>query len=371
MPMAVLELPYGRQRYALEIAPGVHMLRPPVRGGHRPDVGAMLEAALDGPIGSPPLEALIRPGSRVLAIVSDHTRHEPRDAMLAAVRRRVEARGGQVRVAVATGTHGRSAIACDVIHDGVADIVELGMTSGGTPVRVHRAVVEADVIVATGCIRPHYFAGFAGGVKAIFPGLGEAAAVRVNHRMKTDPQARAGEVDANPCRLDLEDAVARISTPKFLLNVVADAADEPCGAVAGDVVAAHRAGCALARPQFTVRAAPAHHVIASDGDPITSTLYQAAKVAAAVAPLVAPGGVLTLVAECANGVGPGGFPVVNEAIFRIGVLPRLAHGVRLELVSALPAEVAAESLLVPVAGMVAEAEALVIPHASQLLFELE
>ena len=35
-----------------------------------------------------------------------------------------------------------------------------------------------DLVIATGCIRPHYFAGFGAGVKAIFPGLGQAAAIR-------------------------------------------------------------------------------------------------------------------------------------------------------------------------------------------------
>ena len=71
-----------------------------------------------------------------------------------------------------------------------------------------------------------------------------------------------------------------------------------------------------------MRARPAPLVIASDALPVTASLYQAAKIAAAAAPLVEPGGTLVVAAECTDGIGP--LDVVNEAIFRIGVLPRLA-----------------------------------------------
>ena len=37
------------------------------------------------------------------------------------------------------------------------------------PVRVHRCVVDADLVIATGCIRPHYFAGFGAGVEGDLP----------------------------------------------------------------------------------------------------------------------------------------------------------------------------------------------------------
>src|SRR5262249_49731789 len=149
-------------------------------------------------------------------------------------------------LAVATGTHGPCRVddlglsptslrdAAVINHDGHsdADLVELGTTSRGTPVRVHRCLLETDLVVATGCIRPHYFAGFGAGVKALFPGLGAAAAIRINHRLKTDPQARAGVVVGNPCRDDLEEAVRSIPTPTFLLNGVCGPDDRIHTAVA-------------------------------------------------------------------------------------------------------------------------------------------
>jgi len=378
----MVELPYGRVPWRLDLARrDAVVILPPVMSPP-PPLAALLDGALGAPIGSPPLATLATRGSRVTVIVSDATRREPRSEMLAALRRHLPA----VRwtLAIATGTHGRSPLgplglpddleAAVINHDGhrADDLVDLGITRRGTPVRIHRCVVEADLVIATGCIRPHYFAGFGAGAKAIFPGLGEAAAIRTNHQLKTAPGARAGVVDGNPCREDLEEAVRFVPTPTFLLDGVGGPDGEVHAAIAGDLEAAFRAGAEIARPWFTVRAPQAPIVIASDALPVTATLYQAAKIAAAAAALVEPGGTLVLVAECPDGIGP--LQVVNEAVFGTGVLPRLAPGVSIQLVSALsPGEVARtvvdradsiESILETRAGRV-----VVLPRASQLLIE--
>ncbi len=375
-----LELPYGRTPLRLTgDARHMDVLRAPEMPAPR-DIDALVADALAAPIGSAPVSALARSGSRVTLILSDSTRAEPRAAFVSALRR--ELPGARWTIAIATGTHGPSAIEplgipADVLHDATVinhdghadrDLVELGTTSRGTPVRVHRCVVETDLVVATGCIRPHYFAGFGAGVKAIFPGLGQAAAIRINHRLKTEPGARAGIVVGNPCRDDLAEAVSLVATPTFLLNGVCGPDGNVHAVVAGDRVAAFARGAELARPWFTVRARPAPLVIASDALPVSATLYQAAKIAAAAAPLVEPGGELVIVAECAGGVGP--LDVVNDAILRIGVLPRMASGSRISLVSALPRNVVEQSL-VGYAGSIPPIaqRTLVIPYASQLICE--
>jgi nickel-dependent lactate racemase len=316
-------------------------------------------------------------------IVSDSTRNEPREAFVAALRARLS--DVRLTLAIATGTHGPARIdqlglsreslagATIVNHDGHdhAGLVDLGTTSRGTPIRVHRCLVDTDLVIATGCIRPHYFAGFGAGVKALFPGLGEAAAIRANHRLKAEPGARAGIVVGNPCREDLEEAVARIPTRTFLVNGVMGPDERVHAVVAGDLVHAFREGVALARPWFTVRVPPAPLVIASDRLPVTATLYQAAKIAAAAAPLVEDRGTLAIVAECRDGTGP--LDTVNEAIFRTGVLPRLAAGVRLVLVSSLEEAKTRQTLLdyAPDVDCLlpGHPRVVVIPSASQLLCE--
>lgn len=344
-------------------------------------------------------DLVVPPAARVTVIVSDATRDEPREAFLRAIRRSLGA--AEVTLAIATGTHGPAGEAFwsplsalvgatrVVDHDGHRDddLVSLGVTDRGTPVRVHRCVIETDLVVATGCIRPHYFAGFGAGAKAIFPGLGDAKGIRTNHALKTEPRSRAGILDDNPCRAALEQAVALLPTPVFLANGVCgpDHAVHAAvwgglfsvgtfdgGASVGGEVTAFRRGCALARPWFTARSPRAPLVIASDDLPVTASLYQAAKIAAAAAPFVEENGTLVLAAACFEGIEP--IEVVNEAIFRIGVLPRLAPGVSLQLLSSLDDSQVARTLLSPCnldtlkQGL---ESALVLPNASQILSNVE
>ncbi len=368
-----IDLPYGSHPYPVDLGGRDATVLVPPTLADPPPVAALLDRALDeSPL--PPVAA----GARVTVIVSDPTRKEPRAALLAAIRRRLPA--ARLTIAVATGTHGPCDEAAlglpgglDIVnHDGASDIVELGTTARGTPMRVHRCVVEADLVVATGCIRPHYFAGFGAGAKAIFPGLGERTAVRINHRLKTDPGARAGIVDGNPCREDIEEAVRFVRTPTFLLDGVCGPDDRVHAAVAGDLFTAFRRGAGIARPWFTVRARRAPLVIASDALPVTASLYQAAKIAAAAAPLVEESGTLVIVAQCPDGTGP--IDVVNEAIFRIGVLPRLPRGARLLLVSDLSPAVVTTTLLAPASSLAdvlagTPGRVVVVPRASQLICE--
>jgi nickel-dependent lactate racemase len=308
-----------------------------------------LDEMLDGELAGVSTHA-----GRITVVVSDATRTEPRAAFLDALRRRFSER--LKTIAIATGTHGPASInelglpawansTTLVNHNGHAaqDLVELGTTSRGTPVRLHRCLLETDLVIATGCIRPHYFAGFGAGVKTLFPGLGEAAAIRKNHELKTAPGSVAGNVESNPCRLDLEEAVGLLPTPKLLVNGVCDAGGWVRAVVVGDVVEAFRRGVAMARPWFEVAARPGPVVVASEVLPVSGSLYQAAKIAAAVATLVMPGGCVVVVAECFEGIEP--LPVVNEAVWRLGVLARLPRDVRLVLVSSLDKQQVARTLL--------------------------
>lgn len=388
-------LPYGTRPYPIDLTGhAVDLLKCASLPAPAP-VADLLAAAL-------PASFPVPAGGRVTVILSDGTRSEPRADFLRAIRRRLPP-STAVTVAIATGTHGPASLddlhlPADLLtdtmlinHDGhrlaPPDLVDLGTTPRGTPIRVHRCVIDADLVIATGCIRPHYFAGFGAGAKAIFPGLGEATAIRINHRLKLERDARAGIVDGNPCREDIEDAVRAVArrTPIYLVNGVCDPDDRIQHVVVGDVFDAFREGVAQARPWFEVRAAPAPIVIASDALPVTASLYQAAKLAAAAAPLVAENGTLILAAECPDGIGP--LETVNEAIFRIGILPRLAPGVRLVLVSSLGEAQTATTLLTyrpTIEAAVAEAIAngstatspppraatirvLVLPHASKVI----
>lgn len=347
---------------------------------------ALLETALDAPLESPRLESLARAGGRVVVIVSDATRDDPRRAMLSAVRARLPT-GVRLTVAIANGTHApgpvdalgldpRDLEGATVLNPDARDAtayVDVGRTARGTPVRVHRDLAAADLIVATGRIKPHYFAGFGAGCKAIFPGLGEDRAVRINHALKQEAGARAGNLHGNPCRDDLAEAAAMVGGARFLLNAVCDADGHGRAAVAGDVEAAFAAGAALCRPWFTVRAPRSRLVVVSDALPYTASLYQACKLAAAAAPLLLPGGTLVVVAECPDGIGP--VETVNRAIYDIGIRPRLPAEHRIVLVSSLGPDDVSQTFCTWAPSVesvleACEAKPVIIPHAGAAIVEV-
>jgi lactate racemase len=388
-----VHLPYGRQPLHVALDAETRQRTTFVQAPDLPAPAAiktLLAKALAAPnvIGSSALEQAAAGAKRVTIVVSDATRTEPRAAMLDALLQRLPA-DTAITLAIATGTHGPTAIAelgldswlanhriaALVNHDGHqnSDLVDVGQTEAGTNVRLHRCVVDTDLVIATGMIRPHYFAGFGAGVKAIFPGLGSNPDIRHNHLLKLHPRARAGIVDDNPCRMDLEEAVRRLPTPTFLLNGITAADHQIHDFVAGDLWQAFRAGADRCRTWCKVLIErPAPLVIASDVLPITGSLYQACKIAAAVAHLVEANGRLVLVAECPEGTGP--IDVVNRAIYQTGIAPRLAPGVTIELVSGLSDEVVATTFAKPrakVEDCLRAERILVLARASSLIVDIK
>lgn len=325
-------LGYGARPLPLPEPTGLSLrVVPPPAPAPAPDLGAALDAALAHPSGARPLASVATARSRVVVVVSDASRDEPRAALFAAVRRALpQVPDDHLTIAVANGTHApgpleRLALPEEVLrrhrvvnHDGAdpAAVVEMGRTSRDTRVRVNRCVAEADLVVTTGRVKPHYFAGYGGGAKGIFPGLGHTPDIRKNHELKADPASALGQADGNPCREDLEEAVRRLGRDTYMLNVV-EVGGAVVGAVAGDVVYAHREGVSIARRYCEVAAAPADVVVASAPLPVSASLYQASKLLPPAGLLLRDGGVVVLAAECPEGTGP--LQVVNEGIFALGV----------------------------------------------------
>ncbi len=344
----MIELGYGARPLRLTLPPGLEAevlpapAPPPVA-----DLRIALAGALARPVGARRLGELATSRTRAVVIVSDASRDEPRAELFEAVRAELAALPDrQITLAVANGTHQPGPVERLGLPEGAlrrhrvvnhdardeAQLVEVGRTARGTRLRVNRCLVEADLIVTTGRVKPHYFAGYGGGTKGIFPGLGAEADIRQNHLLKADPGSSLGRVDLNPCRDDLEDAARRLGRETFMLNVV-EAGGVITGAVAGDLVAAHREGVRLLRRWVEVRAAPAPVVVVSAPLPVSGSLYQASKLVPPAGLLLQDGGVVIVAAECPEGTGP--LKTVNEAIFTLGVRRFLPERYTLLLVSGM------------------------------------
>jgi lactate racemase len=318
----------------------------------RGSAGGLLDlcrAALRSPVGSPDLASLARGARRVAVIISDSSREEPREEMLDAIFEILPRE--LATLVVSTGTHGpgddvvpeRYRDLPAIVHDGTAldAMVQLGTTSRGTPVRILREVAEADLIVVTGRIRPHYFAGFSGGVKGLFPGCAYKPDILKNHLMKADPSARLGRADGNVCRVDMEEAARMVEGKTFILNVLGDCDGAPRRASSGDPILAHRALLGEARELFAIRVPRSPVVVVADRPPVTRSLYQASKLLPPAGAILEDGGAIIVLAECDLGIEPT--ERVNEGIYRLGVARQLPPSHRVILVSTLPRETVARS----------------------------
>lgn len=312
-----LTLPAGRVLAELAVADA-----PPL-GRTLAEMRPVVQEALRNPIGTAPLRDKVRPGDKTVIVVNDQTRLARTELFLPVVLDELNAAGvadDDITCLFALGAHraltdGEMAALVGeeaarrvrlVNHDcrDMANLVRVGRTSRGNEVLVNRRLVEADRVILTGSIVYHFFAGFGGGRKAIMPGCAALSTIQYNHSMMLDPKAAIASLDGNPVHEDLLEG-ARFVGPDFLVNVVLNDSHEIAGVFAGDMVEAHRAGCAFVDHLYRVPIKrQADIVVASCGGwPKDINVYQAQKTMDNAMEAVRLGGVVVLLAECPEGAG--------------------------------------------------------------------
>ena len=321
MDVTTLELPFGRSAVSVD-APTENILGvyTPQANGEVVDENVLLREALEKPACSPRLRDLVRPGQKIVIVTSDLTRPCPSERLLPLILDELAASGisdADVTVVIALGLHRpmseselEATVGPDVyrrvavINHDLRDIVRLGVTAAGTPVEIFRPVVESDVRICLGNVELHYFVGYSGGAKAILPGCASEATITANHAMMVRSEASAGRLEGNPVRGDIEEGVAMVGVD-FILNVVLDGHHCIIGAVAGDVIVAHRRGCEIVAQRSTVTIPKQADIVlvSPGGYPSDVNLYQAQKALDNAQYSVRDGGLIILSAECSEGFG--------------------------------------------------------------------
>jgi nickel-dependent lactate racemase len=285
---------------------------------------AEVRRALANPIGGKRLKDLVKPGETIAIITSDITRPMPSKLVLPEVLAELAAAGvadSQITIVFALGSHRKHTVeeqkylvGADIyakikcVDSDPADCVHLGATPSGTPVDIFRAVAEADRRICLGNIEYHYFAGYSGGAKAIMPGVSTRAAIQANHSKMVKNTAKAGTLNDNPVRRDIE-AVAYYVPIDFILNVVLNEHKEVIKAVAGHYREAHRAGCRFLDRLYKVKIKQLADIVivSAGGYPKDLNLYQAQKALDNAKHAVRPGGIIILAASCRDGLGEAVF----------------------------------------------------------------
>ncbi|MGE5396996.1 MAG: nickel-dependent lactate racemase [Chitinophagales bacterium] len=298
------------------------------------DEKELVNNALNNPIGSEGLRELVKKkgGANAVVVINDITRPTPYKIMLPGLLQELEAGGiapDQITLLVANGIHRAQTEKeneelygqeiCHkykvVNHNPDQDLVNLGRLSGGIELLVNRRAVEAGILVTTGLVGLHYFAGYSGGRKSIVPGIAGRATIEASHSMMADPRARLGNIHDNPVHHILLEAAQKVGVD-FILNVLTDDHKKIAAAVAGDLEAAWLRGTEICRASSVYRLNKQADIVVAGcgGHPKDINLYQAQKALDSAAQAVKPGGVIILAAQCGEGMGEDTFSRwVNEA----------------------------------------------------------
>jgi len=331
MPNPLYQIPYSKTSLDFNLLPDMHatvVVSQPAQP--LTDVPGSISDALSHPIGTLPLRELAKAGDRVCIVFTDITRASPDHQLVPALLHELETAGVQdkdITLLCGIGMHRPStdeekntklgadiAARYKVIDNDPQNpdaLVDLGVTPGGVPVMLHRSVVETDLLVATGIVEPHQYAGYSGGRKTVAIGAAGEALIAHTHgpAFVDHPGTRLGQIEGNPFHEAVTET-ARRANLRFILNVVLDDNKRILRVTAGDPELAFQDLVTFAKSVYEV---PIHQqydiAIGGVGFPKDTNLYQASRAPSylffAPTPVVRKGGFFIIPARCEVGAGTG------------------------------------------------------------------
>lgn len=322
--MTTVTIPFGGRPLGFEVPPeNLAEVLSPRPAEPIADLEPAIAAALDHPIGQPPLEAWVEPGWRVVIACDDNTRLTPADRMLPPLLDRLNRAGvpdAAIGCIMALGTHrymtaeemrakvGAAAASRIRVfnHEWRApeNLADLGRSARGTPLEVNRAVAEADLVIGLGAIVPHHIPGFSGSSKIIQPGVCGPRTTAATHMLACEGGGDSFlGIEDNPVRRDMDDMAERVGM-RSIFNVVMDSAGRVCGLFFGAMRPAFAAGVALARRIYGVPYRETPDIVVANSFPCDLDFWQSHKAQYPAQRMVRPGGVIVLATPAPEGVSP-------------------------------------------------------------------
>ncbi|MFW9843732.1 MAG: lactate racemase domain-containing protein [Candidatus Thorarchaeota archaeon] len=176
-----------------------------------------------------------------------------------------------------------------------------------TPVYVNKAFMDAELKIGIGTIRSDVFVGATGGRMSVLPYSCGIKSISRNYKLQATTPVGPFVVDSAVC-IDLEEA-SRLACLDFIVNAIPDWQDNISNIVTGDPYTAWKSGLPLVRnlTETSFRHKADIAIISAGGSFNDRTLYDAIDALNAGKEATEHGGVIILVAECADGPGPNGF----------------------------------------------------------------
>jgi nickel-dependent lactate racemase len=337
-----VEVLFGRQQLTVSLPHGAQPTI--IRKVSLPKLSNPSQAirqALDHPISAKPFAALAAGRKSACILICDITRPVPNKLFL---RPMIEEliKGGMsatnISVLVATGLHrpNEGAELEELVGDpwvfktvrvenhyarNDADHADLGRTARGTPVKIDRRFLSADLRVATGLVEPHFMAGWSGGRKVVAPGVAHHETIRTFHaaRFMEHPLAVQCNLIGNPLHEE-QIEIIRMIGEIYSLNTVLD---EERGLVYvnfGEITASHLAAVEFITAATAIPVSRRFNTVltSSAGYPLDKTYYQTVKGMVTPMDILKPGGTLIIASECSEGFGSPEFRSAQEKLIELG-----------------------------------------------------
>jgi nickel-dependent lactate racemase len=294
------------------------------------DLEEAIAAALANPINSPKLREMAKGGDTVCIVFTDITRDSPDHLLVSALLAELEMAGVRdqdITLLCGVGMHRPSTQEEKVIKLGQAivdryrvvdheplnqtGLKDLGSTENGIPLSVNKIACEADLLIATGIVEPHQYAGYSGGRKTPAIGAGGEQMIAYTHgpQMVDHPGTRLGNIEDNPFHQAITEAARRAGL-SFIFNVVQDNHKRAVSILAGEPEATFEELVKVAKQLYEVPIPQQYDVaVAGVGFPKDTNIYQASRAASQLffAPLsaVKEGGIFIVPAPTEEGAGQG------------------------------------------------------------------
>jgi lactate racemase len=306
-----------------------------------PDPVSTLKKAFDQPVGSISLAELASGRRNACILICDITRPVPNGVILPTLIQLLVSSGMKttdIRVLVATGLHRpnegeelREVVGSDWVLETVKvenhfarrdeDHTYLGSTRHGTPVKLDRRFVKADLRIVVGLVEPHFMAGYSGGRKVITPGIARRDTITSIHAagMLERKGVENCIIDENPLHQELVE-IARMVGECFAVNVVIDEARQISFVNFGDIEKSHREAVSFVRPFAEVPVAQKFKTVITSGAgyPLDKNYYQTVKGMVAALDILEPGGNLFIVSECSEGIGSPEYATCQRRLIDVG-----------------------------------------------------
>ncbi len=260
----------------------------------------------------------------LLIIVNDHTRFTPSGRILPHIKSlsNLSKRKGKFEILIATGTH-RSPHKDELkrilgptfdeyfpytrAHNSIDSEAHYlaGTVSSGIDVYLDKAVEKFHNIIVVGSVEPHFFAGFTGGRKGIFPGVAFKDSIIKNHIKAIDRDVQPLELD-NPIHRDMDEVIDLLVDKNiFSIQAVHNPDRSIAGLFCGDIRESFYRAVKLAEKIFVKEIDDYYDIVlAIMFPPLDIDLYQIQKAFENTKYAVKPGGTCILVSKCRDGVGP-------------------------------------------------------------------